>query len=82
MKMFGLLEVNREFDGIRFAIGLRNVNDKSMHVGMVAGYRVFVCDNTSFQGDFNPMLQKHSKTSIWLKPFRWALTESSANGIP
>lgn len=61
MKMFGLLEVNHEFDGIRFAIGLRNANDKSMRVGMVAGYRVFVCDNMSFQGDFNPMLQKHSK---------------------
>lgn len=61
MKMFGLLEVNHEFDGIRFAIGLRNANDKSMRVGMVAGYRVFVCDNMAFQGDFNPMLNKHSK---------------------
>lgn len=61
MKMFGLLEVNNDFDGIRFAIGLRNANDKSMRVGMVAGYRVFVCDNMSFAGDFNPMLQKHSK---------------------
>jgi hypothetical protein len=61
MKRFGLLEVNHEFDGIRFAIGLRNANDKSMRVGMVAGYRVFVCDNMSFVGDFNPMLNKHSK---------------------
>jgi hypothetical protein len=61
MKCFGLLEVNHEFDGIRFAIGLRNANDKSMRVGMVAGYRVFVCDNMSFVGDFNPMLNKHSK---------------------
>lgn len=61
MKMFGLLEVNHEFDGIRFAIGLRNANDKSMRVGMVAGYRVFVCDNMAFSGDFNPMLNKHSK---------------------
>src|SRR5687767_4110492 len=30
MKMFGLLEINAELDGIRFAIGLRNSNDKSM----------------------------------------------------
>jgi hypothetical protein len=61
MKMFGLLEVNHDFDGIRFAIGLRNANDKSMRLGMVAGYRVFVCDNLAFNGDFNPLLAKHSK---------------------
>lgn len=61
MKMFGLLEVNNDFDGIRFAIGLRNANDKSMRLGMVAGYRVFVCDNMAFAGDFNPLLAKHSK---------------------
>jgi hypothetical protein len=60
-KMFGLLEVNHEFDGIRFAIGLRNANDKSMRLGMVAGYRVFVCDNMAFAGDFQPMLAKHTK---------------------
>ena len=59
--MFGLLEANHDFDGIRFAIGLRNANDKSMRLGMVAGYRVFVCDNMAFAGDFNPLLAKHSK---------------------
>ena len=61
MKMFGLLEVNNEFDGIRFAIGLRNANDKSMRLAMVAGYRVFVCDNMSLAGDFKPLLAKHTK---------------------
>lgn len=61
MKMFGLVELNAEFDGIRFAIGLRNANDKSMRLGMVAGYRVFICDNMSMAGDFKPLLAKHSK---------------------
>lgn len=61
MKMFGLLEVNADYEGIRFAIGLRNANDKSMRVGIVAGYRVFCCDNMAFNGDFQPMLAKHSK---------------------
>lgn len=28
---------------------------------MVAGYRVFVCDNMALSGDFNPLLAKHSK---------------------
>ena len=61
MKLFGLLELNSEYEGVRFAIGLRNANDKSMRLGMVAGYRVFVCDNMALSGDFKPLLAKHTK---------------------
>jgi hypothetical protein len=61
MKMFGLLEINAVTCGVRFAIGVRNSNDKSMRLGMVAGYRVTVCDNMMFKGDFNPLLAKHTK---------------------
>ena len=28
---------------------------------MTVGYRVFVCDNMAFQGDFSPVLAKHTK---------------------
>lgn len=61
MKLFGLIELNVEYSGVRFAIGLRNANDKSMRVGLVAGYRVVVCENKMLTGDFQPMLAKHSK---------------------
>lgn len=61
MKLFGLLEINAALEGVRFAIGLRNANDKSMRLGLVAGYRVKICDNMMFQGDFNPLLAKHTK---------------------
>lgn len=61
MKLFGLLELNSEYEDVRFAIGLRNANDKSMRLGMVAGYRVFCCDNMALSGDFKPLLAKHSK---------------------
>ncbi len=61
MKLFGLLVLNADYEGIQFAIGLRNANDRSMRVGMVAGYQVTVCSNMMFKGDFNPMLAKHSK---------------------
>ena len=61
MRLFGLLELNAEFQGVRFAIGLRNANDKSMRLGMVAGYRVFICDNMALSGDFKPLLAKHTK---------------------
>jgi hypothetical protein len=61
MRIFGLLELNADYEGVRFAIGLRNANDKSMRLGMVAGYRVFVCDNMALSGDFKPLLAKHTK---------------------
>lgn len=73
MKLFGLLELNAEYEGVRFAIGLRNANDKSMRLGMVAGYRVFVCDNMALSGEFKPLLAKHSK--------HFDLIESVAIGV-
>ena len=61
MKMFGVMDLSLEFSGCRFSIGLRNSNDKSMRLALTAGYRVFVCDNMAFSGDFTPLLHKHSR---------------------
>ncbi len=59
--MFGVMDLNAEFSGCRFSIGLRNSNDKSMRLALTAGYRVFVCDNMAFSGDFTPLFHKHTK---------------------
>jgi hypothetical protein len=61
MKMFGIVDLETAFEGCRFSIGIRNANDKSMRLAMTVGYRVFVCDNMAFQGDFSPVLAKHTK---------------------
>ena len=61
MKMFGVLDLETAFEGCRFSSGIRNANDKSMRLAMTVGYRVFVCDNMAFQGDFSPVLAKHTK---------------------
>lgn len=61
MKMFGVMDLNVSFDGGRFSIGMRNSNDKSMRLALTAGYRVFVCDNMAFSGDFTPLLHKHTR---------------------
>ena len=61
MKMFGVMDLNNEFSQGRFSIGLRNSNDKSMRLALTAGYRVFVCDNMAFTGDFTPLLHKHTR---------------------
>ena len=61
MKMFGVLDLETTFNGCRFAVGVRNSNDKSMRLGLTVGYRVLVCDNMAFHGDFTPVLAKHTK---------------------
>lgn len=66
MKMFGIMELDTTFDvyggnGCRFALGIRNSHDKSMRLAMTVGYRVFVCENMAFEGDFQPVLAKHTK---------------------
>jgi hypothetical protein len=61
MRMFGVLDLENGFEGCRFSIGIRNSNDKSMRLALTVGYRVFVCDNLAFHGDFTPVLAKHSK---------------------
>jgi Domain of unknown function (DUF932) len=62
MKEFGVLDLATEMEGCRFSIGLRNSHDKSMRLAMTCGYRVFVCSNMAFAGDFTPVLAKHSKS--------------------
>ena len=61
MKMFGVLDLETTFNGCRFSVGVRNSNDKSMRLALTVGYRVLVCDNMAFYGDFTPVLAKHTK---------------------
>ena len=61
MKLFGVLDLETTFDGCRFSVGVRNSNDKSMRLALTVGYRVLVCDNMAFHGDFTPVLAKHTK---------------------
>ena len=59
--MFGVLTLNIDGNGINLALALRNSHDKSFALGMVAGYRVLVCDNLAFSGEFFAVARKHSK---------------------
>ena len=61
MKMFGVMELDQGMHGARFALGVRNSHDKSFRLAVTVGYRVFVCENLAFSGDFTPVLAKHSK---------------------
>jgi hypothetical protein len=60
-KMFGVLTLNIERNGVNLVLALRNSHDKSFALGMVAGFRVFVCDNLAFRGEFFAIAKRHSK---------------------
>src|SRR3984885_7203570 len=61
-EMFGVMELDHQgMEGARFALGIRNSNAKRFRFSITVGYRVFVCQNLAFQGDFEPVLAKHSK---------------------
>lgn len=59
--MFGVMNLNREYDGFCAALGIRAANDKSMAIRIAVGIRVFVCDNLSFSGDLIALNRKHTK---------------------
>jgi hypothetical protein len=61
MEMFGVLDLEAGFEGCRFAIGIRNANNKRFRLACTVGLRVFVCHNPAFRGDYTPVLAKHSK---------------------
>lgn len=61
MEMFAVLDLETTFDGCRFAIGIRNANNKRFRLSCTVGLRVFVCQNLAFQGDYTPVLAKHTK---------------------
>jgi hypothetical protein len=81
-KMFGLIELEHGFNGARFALGLRNSHDKTMRLAMTVGYRVFVCDNMSFHGDFTPVLAKHSKNFNLTRALAYGVDDCQRNFDP
>lgn len=61
LEMFGVIDLETGFDGCRFAIGIRNANNKRFRLSCTVGLRVFVCHNLAFHADYSPVLAKHSK---------------------
>ena len=70
-RLFGTLDLapttgRSLFDGTEsgMAVGLRHANDQAFALGVVAGMRVFVCDNMSFAGSAGSLL--HRKHTVGL----------------
>jgi Domain of unknown function (DUF932) len=57
-RLFGVLAFEQSAEH-GFCIGIRNSHDKTMTAGIVAGARIFVCDNLAFSGAFQ-VKRKHT----------------------
>jgi len=59
-KLFGVMTLKSEHGDYALALGIRTSNDKSFPVQMIAGARVFVCDNLAFSGSVVTLRRKHT----------------------
>lgn len=60
-KLFGTFDLSLEGVGESCAaMGFRTANDRSMKIQIVAGMRVFVCDNMALSGDSVILSRKHT----------------------
>ena len=64
LRLFGVLELEvpgpTPSEHYRFAMGVRTANDRSEALSIVAGAKVFVCDNLALSGDLIAIRRKHT----------------------
>src|SRR5216684_4638495 len=82
MRMFGFLELEIEESGVRISLGVRNSHDKSFSLGLTVGFRVLVCDNLAFWGEFSPVMRKHTKHLILDEVIGMSLEKMQRNFKP
>lgn len=73
LALFGALDIASDrYPGRAMALGFRHSNDKALAVQVVAGARVFVCDNLALSGE-KIALRKHSRGLHLMSLLREAL---------
>lgn len=61
LRLFGTLDLTLNgISGTCASLGLRTANNRTMALQMIAGLRVFVCDNMAFSGDTIIMKRRHT----------------------
>jgi hypothetical protein len=82
MNLFGVMEIDQGMEGARFALGIRNSNSKQFRVAVTVGYKVFICENLAFSGDFEPVLAKHTKNLSILNAMSVGVADMMRNFNP
>lgn len=60
-RLFGTMMLDLADKGVRVCLGLRNSHDKRFSLSVCVGYRVMVCANLAFHGEFQPLVRKHTR---------------------
>jgi hypothetical protein len=67
MRLFGTMDlIKNGIEGTCASLGFRTANNKTMSLKMVAGVRVFVCDNMALSGDTIVLSRKHTSGLVLL----------------
>ncbi len=82
LRLFGVMDINVDYAGVRLSLGLRNSHDKSFSLGLTVGFRTLVCDNMAFSGDFTPVLAKHSKNFNLIHSLEIGVSDMQRNFEP
>lgn len=61
-KLFGVMDFSSKDKRVGACMGFRHGNDRSMRIKVVAGIRVFVCDNMALSGDQVLLNYLHTRT--------------------
>ena len=76
MRLFGTLDlIKNGIAGTCASLGIRTANNKTMSLQMIAGLRVFVCDNMAFSGDTILMKKKHTSGLVLMDELKYAMDE-------
>jgi hypothetical protein len=77
-RFFGVIDLETTLGAseVTLAVGIRSSYDKSLSFGLVAGSRVFVCDNLAFSGEIT-VRRKH--TRFGLSDFRSQVQQAIAS---
>lgn len=61
MKLFGTLDLTLNgVEGMAASLGMRTANNRAMALQMIAGMRVFVCDNMTMSGETIILRRRHT----------------------
>jgi len=59
--LFGVLDLHwRQTEEFAAAIGIRTANNQLFSIQLAIGFRILVCDNLAFSGDFIALRRKHT----------------------
>lgn len=76
MRLFGTMDlVKHGIAGTCASLGFRTANNKTMSLRMVAGLRVFVCDNLTLSGDSIVLSRKHTSGLNLIEELGLAMTK-------